>query len=128
MPYTLREQEKSEYPVRDVKVHTYDPYHTYFVMRKEGHFLDCILGILKEIENDIYICWLDNSSTAVTKLQRENIFSELLKDYEIIEIDNDEYHDHNGISFHKEVSIHLKTIEDLINFIHIKETQKIIHT
>lgn len=95
MPQILRvEEETTLYPIRSMQHSHYDPYHDYYVIRKERNtFRGRNVGMLKRADNgEMYIAWLDDNS--MSKVEHdwspvECVLHKLVTDFEIIEFDPD---------------------------------------
>ena len=126
MPITLKETEDTLYPTKDVRKRRYDPYHTYFVIRKDLQgATGCTVGILKDIKGKFYICYLDGYDVEEVELERvaKDIFlTTLTKKFDVIELDNDEYSTSNGrgCDFSKKMEMHFDIIRTLTNEVKMK--------
>lgn len=97
MPSILRlNEEKTLYPVRRMMNRHYDPYHCYFLIRKEKFESGQNYGMLKDVSGFKFIAWLDSNSA--TKIQEDSydhinscVLHYLQEDFEIIEITNEEH-------------------------------------
>ena len=97
MPSIIRlNEEKTLYPIQKMLNRHYDPYHCYFLIRKEKYEHGQNYGMIKDVSGFKFISWLD--SHTATKIQEDSydhvnscLLHYLQKDFEIIEIDNEEY-------------------------------------
>lgn len=125
MAYTLRiDEEATMFPVRKISSRPYDPYHHYFLFRKEqGMTAFRRIGLLRQIDNKFIICWIDDNDLEVIERVKDGdgfvpILKQLANDFEIIELDNDEYcygECGHSVDFNKGAEMMYDIIEQLID-------------
>ena len=122
MPKVLRQEEATTlYPIKKiVEWMPFDPYHDYYIIRKEFHSAGSNAGLLKSIDNDsnLYIIWLDSvftqTITAKDNIERQEKFKLLLEDFEIIELENEEYSGSNNVDYNKGIKLRAEILQKLI--------------
>ena len=122
MPKVLREETSTLYPVKKIaKWMPFDPYHDYYVIRKEVHYAGSNVGLLKSIDDktdNLYIIWLDSVFTQTIKakdnIERQEKFKLLLEDFEIIELENEEYSGSNNVDYEKGIRLRAEILQKLI--------------
>ena len=129
MPKVLRQEEAATlYPIKKIaKWMSFDPYHDYYVIRKEMRYAGCNIGLLKSIDDKIsnlYIIWLDSVFTqtfeAKDTIERQEKFKLLLEDFEIIELENEEYSGSNNVNYKEGIKLRAEILQKLVNI--MKET------
>lgn len=124
MPKVLRKEEANTlYPIKKiVEWMPFDPYHDYYVIRKEIQYGGNNIGLLKSFHdktNNLYIIWLDSSFTQILEaegnVERARKFRRLLEDFEIIELENEEYSGSNSIDYNKGIKLRAEILQKLIN-------------
>ena len=123
MPKVLRQEEAATlYPIKKIADWIpFDPYHDYYVIRKEVHCAGSNAGLLKSTDNDdnLYIIWLDSAFTQTIKakdnIERQEKFKLLLEDFEIIELENEEYSGSDNVDYNKGIKLRAEILQKLIN-------------
>ena len=123
MPKVLRQEEATTlYPIKRIADWMpFDPYHDYYVIRKEID-IENNVGLLKSIDDktsNLYIIWLDSVFTQTIKakdnIERQEKFKILLEDFEIIELENEEYSGSNNVDYNKGIKLRAEILQKLIN-------------
>ena len=123
MPKVLRQEEATTlYPIKKIADWMpFDPYHDYYVIRKEID-IENNVGLLKSIDDktsNLYIIWLDSVFTQTIKakdnIERQEKFKILLEDFEIIELENEEYSGSNNVDYNKGIKLRAEILQKLIN-------------
>lgn len=126
MPKVLRQEEATTlYPIKKIaEWMPFDPYHDYYVIRKEVHYAGSNVGLLKNIADktsnfNLYIIWLDSAFTQTIKakdnIERQEKFKLLLEDFEIIELENEEYSGSNNVNYNEGIKLRAEILQKLIN-------------
>ena len=124
MPKVLRQEEAATlYPIKKiVEWMPFDPYHDYYVIRKEIQYGGNNVGLLKSIHdktNNLHIIWLDSSFTQTLEadgnVERARKFRRLLEDFEIIELENEEYSGNNSTDYNKGIELRAEILQKLVN-------------
>lgn len=126
MPKVLRLNEKPTiYPVKKVVEYSpFDPYHDYYLIRKDVTYSGRNIGILKTVDSspNLYIAWLDSCFMEAIKakdsFERQEKFKELFKDFEVVELTSEEYctSEGRGVDFEKGIKLRKEIIQELLNF------------
>ena len=123
MPKVLRQEEAATlYPIKRIADWMpFDPYHDYYIIRKEID-IENNVGLLKSIDDktsNLYIIWLDSVFTQTIKakdsIERQEKFRMLLEDFEIIELENEEYSGSNSIDYKEGIKLRAEILQKLIN-------------
>ena len=133
MPKVLRQEEANTlYPIKKINEWMpFDPYHDYYVIRKEIQYGGSNIGLLKSIDdktNNLYIIWLDSSFTQILEakdnVERQEKFKLLLEDFEIIELESEEYSGSNSVDYNKGIKLRAEILQKLVNIIMEKEIKE----
>ena len=126
MPVVLRKEESSTlYPVKKMQNRHYDPYHDYFIIKRKRKDTDykAEIGTILEIDNKgTFIYWLDSGHVQeITRHSTDTcILNQLVDEYDIIEIDSDEYcggFNGNSVDFKKHRELRKEVLEQLVRIL-----------